>query len=70
MMTSAQNAKSKQINTQLANYQNQNIITKKSTIYQALPSWKMLNLKSKICMKAQSKKSRTDLHFLLIERGV
>ena len=70
MMTSAQNAKSKQINTQHANCQNQNIITNKSTIYQALPSWKMLNLKSKICMKAQSNKSRTDLHFLLIERGV
>ena len=70
MMTSAQNAKSKQINTQHANCQDESIITNKSTIYQALPLWKMLNLKSKRCMKAQSKKSRTDLHFLLIEREV
>ena len=53
MMTSAQNAKSKQINTQHVNCQIESIITNKSTIYQALPSWKMLNLKSKRCMKAQ-----------------
>ena len=47
MMTSAQNEKSKQINTQHANYQNENIVTNKSTICHALLSWKMLNLKSK-----------------------
>ena len=35
------------INTHRANYQNESIITNKSTICQALPSWKMLNLKSK-----------------------
>ena len=52
-MTSAQNAKNKQINTQHANYQNESIATNKSAICQALPSWKMLNLKSKRCMKAQ-----------------
>ena len=69
-MTSAQNAKSKQINTQHANYQNESIITNKSAICQALPSRKMLNLKSTRCMKAQPKKSRIDLHFLLIERYV
>ena len=46
-MTSAQNEKSKQINTQHANYQNESIVTDKSTICQALLSWKMLNLKSK-----------------------
>ena len=69
-MTNAQNARSKQINTQHANYQNESIITNKSTICQALPSWKMLNPKSKRCMKAQPKKSRTNLHLLLIERGV
>ena len=51
-MTSAQNEKSKQINTQHANFQNESIITNKSTIYQAFPSWKMLNLKSKRYMKA------------------
>ena len=39
--------KNKQINTQHANCQSENIVTNKSTIYQALPSWKMLNLKSK-----------------------
>ena len=54
-MTSAKDAKSKQINTQHANCQNESIITNKSTICQALPSWKMLNLKSKRCMKAQPK---------------
>ena len=70
MMTNAQNAKMKQINTQYANYQNESIITNKSTIYQTLPSWKMLNPKSKRCMKVQPKKSRTDLHLLLIEIGV
>ena len=69
-MTSAKEANSKQINTQHANCQNESIITNKSTICQAFPSWKMLNLKSKKCMKTQLKKSRTDLHFLLIERGV
>ena len=31
-MTSAQNAKSKQINTQHANYKNESIVTNKSTI--------------------------------------
>ena len=31
MMTSAQNEKSKQINTQHANYQNESIVTNKST---------------------------------------
>ena len=67
MMTSAQNTKSKQINTQHANYQNENIITNKSTICQALSSWKMLNPKFKRCMKAQPKKPRTDLYLLLIE---
>ena len=67
MMISAQNAKSKQINTQYANYQNESIITNKSTICQALPSWKMLNPKSKRIMKAQPKKSRTDLHLFLME---
>ena len=46
-MISAQNAKRKQINSQHVNYQNENIITNKSAICQALPSWKMLNLKSK-----------------------
>ena len=66
MMTSAQNAKSKQINTQHANCQNESIVTNKSTICQALSSWKMLNLKSKRYMKAQPKKSRTDLHLFLI----
>ena len=54
-MISAQIAKSKQINTQYANYQNESIITNKSAICQALPSWKMLNLKYKRCMKAQPK---------------
>ena len=54
-MISAQNAKCKQINTQHANYQSENIITSKSTICQALSSWKMLNLKSKRYMKAQPK---------------
>ena len=48
-----QNEKSKQNNTQHANYQNENIVTNKSTICQALLSWKMLNLKSKRCMKTQ-----------------
>ena len=52
-MTNAQNMKSKQINTRHAKYQNENIITNKLTICQALPSWKMLNLKSEKCMKAQ-----------------
>ena len=47
MITSAQNEKSKQINTQHANYQNESIVTDKSTICQTLLSWKMLNLKSK-----------------------
>ena len=70
MVTSAQNENSKQINTQHANCQSENIITNKSTICQVLPSWKMLNLKSKRCMKAQSKKMRSNLHFLLIEREV
>ena len=35
------------INTHRANYQNESIITNKLAICQALPSWKMLNLKSK-----------------------
>ena len=35
------------INTQHANYQNESIVTNKSTICQALLSWKMLNVKSK-----------------------
>ena len=70
MMTSAQNAKSKQINTQHVNYQNENIITNKSVICQALPSWKMLNPKFKRCMKTQPKKSRTNLHLLVIKIGV
>ena len=35
------------INTHRANYQNESIITNESAICQALPSWKMLNLKSK-----------------------
>ena len=52
-MTSGQNTKSKQVNTKHANCQNESIITNKSTIYQALPLGKMLNLKSKRCMKAQ-----------------
>ena len=52
-MTNAQNAKSKQNDTEHANYQNESTITNKSTIYQALLSWKMLNLKSKRCIKAQ-----------------
>ena len=69
-MTSAQNAKSKQINTQHTNYQNKNIVTNNSTICQDLPSWKILNLKSKRCMKARPKKSRIDLHLFLIEKGV
>ena len=47
MMTNARNAKNKQINTQHANRQNESINTNKSTICQALLSWKMLNLKSK-----------------------
>ena len=47
MTTSAQNEKSKQNNTQHANCQSENIVTNKSTICQALLSWKMLNLKSK-----------------------
>ena len=67
MVTSAQNENSKQINTQHANCQSENIITNKSTICQALPSWKMLNPKSKRIMKAQPKKSRTDLHLFLME---
>ena len=46
-MTSAQNVKNKQINTQHANCQSENIVTNKSTICQALLSWKMLNVKSK-----------------------
>ena len=54
-MISAQNATRKQIDTQHANYQNENIITNKSAICQALPSWKMLNLKSERYMKAQPK---------------
>ena len=70
MMTSAQNAKSKQINTQHMNYQNKNIVTNNSTLCQDLPSWKILNLKFKRCMKAQPKKSRTDLYLFLIEKEV
>ena len=35
------------INTHRANYQNESIVTDKSTICQTLLSWKMLNLKSK-----------------------
>ena len=62
MMTSAQNVKSKQINTQHANYQNESIATNKSAICQALPLWKILNLKSERCMKAQPKWSGIDLH--------
>ena len=54
-MTSAQNAKNKQINTQHANYQNESIATNKSAICQALPSWKILNLKFEKCMKAQTR---------------
>ena len=54
-MINTQNAKRKRINTQHANYQNESIITNKSTICQALPSWKMLNPKYKRCMKAQPK---------------
>ena len=46
-MTNVRNAKNKQINTQHADCQSENIVTNKSTICQALPSWKMLNLKSK-----------------------
>ena len=70
MMTNARNTKSKQINSQHANCQNESIVTNKSTICQALPSWKMLNLKSKRCMKAQPRWSRADLHLLLIEKRV
>ena len=62
-MTSAQNAKSKQINTQHANCQDESIITNKSTICQTLPSWKRLNLKSTRCMKEQPRKSKTDYIF-------
>ena len=39
--------KTSKINTQHANCQNESINTNKSAICQALPSWKMLNLKSK-----------------------
>ena len=70
MMTSVRNLRSKQINTQHDNYQNENIVTNKSTICQALPSWKMLNLKSKRCMTTQPRWSRTDLRLLLIEIGM
>ena len=70
VMTNAWNTKSKQINAQHDNCQSENIVTNKSTICQVLLSWKMLNLKSERCMKAQPKWSRTDPHLLLIEREV
>ena len=43
-MIDTQDVKCKQVKTQYANCQNENIIINKSTICQALPSWKMLNL--------------------------
>ena len=69
MLSNAQHAKCKQVKTQHVYCQNESIITNKSIIRKALPSWKMLNLKSKRCMKAQLKNSRIDLHPLLVKRN-
>ena len=52
MLSNAQHAKRKQVKTQDVYCQNESIITKKLIIRKALPAWKMLNLKSKRCMKA------------------
>ena len=41
---------------------------KKSVICQPLLSWKILNPKSKRCMKARPEDSKTDLHHPLIKR--
>ena len=70
MMTNAQNTRADKSTLNMSTVKMKASSLKKATTYQALPSWKMLNLNSTRCMKAQPRKLRIDLHLLLIKREV
>ena len=63
-----QNASKLKLNMSIVKMKTSSLKKKKSIICLALLSWKMLNPKSKRCMKAPQEDSRTDLHHFLIKR--
>ena len=69
-MINAQKAKSKQINTQHANCQSENIVTNRSTICQTLPFMEDVEPKVRKMYDSTTKVIKDCSTPLLIERGV